>query len=166
MPRSPCISWLGPINTYRSKVIAIASRGDSAIGDMVDMTVGSTITYTVSGTIASSAVGTLLNTVDVAVPEGVFVDPDPSDNTVSLGGVLQPNVDVSLTLTDGITSVAPTTRFTYTITITNDGPSDLIGATVSDAFPPLLTGVTYTSTAVARSTAIRPTASAKASRRH
>ena len=46
-----------------------------------------------------------------------------------------PTADLSISVTDGATSVAPGTRDTYTITVTNNGPDTLSGLTLSDAIP-------------------------------
>ncbi len=53
--------------------------------------------------------------------------------------------DLHLTKTNGVNAVVAGETTTYTITITNPlGPSDASGATVTDAFPTTLTGVTWT----------------------
>ena len=44
----------------------------------------------------------------------------------------------------------PGTAVTYTIVVTNAGPSNVIGATVADPFPGSLTGVTWTATCTGR----------------
>ncbi|HEX4952280.1 MAG TPA: hypothetical protein VF017_02640 [Thermoanaerobaculia bacterium] len=52
--------------------------------------------------------------------------------------------DVSLTKTDGLTSVAPGGTVTYTITASNAGPNAANNCTVTDTFPAGLSGVTWT----------------------
>ena len=55
--------------------------------------------------------------------------------------------DLHITKTNGVNGVVAGLPTTYTITITNPlGPSDAIGATVTDTFPTTLTGVTWTCT--------------------
>jgi uncharacterized repeat protein (TIGR01451 family) len=99
-------------------------------------------------------------TLTYAVPSG-YTTPNPIANTVtassattdpqdgnntatattSLGG---PVTDLGITKTNGVTTVVPGQTVTYTITVTNAGPTDAVGAHVTDAFPAALTGVTWT----------------------
>ena len=44
--------------------------------------------------------------------------------------------DLAVTKTDGSLTYTPGMPVTYTITVTNSGPSDAIGAIVTDALPP------------------------------
>jgi uncharacterized repeat protein (TIGR01451 family) len=55
--------------------------------------------------------------------------------------------DLSISKTDSLISVYAGTRVTYTIVVHNSGPSAVIGATVTDAMPTALTGVTWTCSA-------------------
>lgn len=48
------------------------------------------------------------------------------------GGV---SADLSITKDDGVTSAIPGGQITYTITASNAGPDDVVGATVADMFP-------------------------------
>ena len=58
-----------------------------------------------------------------------------------------PVTDLHITNTNGVNGVVAGRPTTYTITVTNPlGPSDASGATVTDAFPTTLTGVTWTCT--------------------
>jgi len=55
------------------------------------------------------------------------------------------SADLSITKTDGVTTVNPGQMITYTIVARNNGPSIVTGATVTDNFPtPALTGVNWT----------------------
>jgi len=54
--------------------------------------------------------------------------------------------DLKITNTDGKTTVATMTRDTYTITVTNTGLENLVGAVVTDTFPAQVQNVTYTAT--------------------
>src|SRR6266550_4729045 len=64
------------------------------------------------------------------------LDPDEEDFSWDAGLV---SVDVGVTKTDGLTSVVPGTSTTYTIVVSNTGPSTATGVAVSDA---LSAGVT------------------------
>ncbi len=119
--------------------------------DTVDMPAGSSITYTVTANIASSATKDLVNTVTVTPPAGV-TDPTPGNNTATDTDTANPQVDLMVTKDDGLTIIAAGTTLTYTITVTNNGPSDAFGATVSDAIPPEIVQWTWTCTAAGGAT--------------
>ncbi|MDG2382715.1 MAG: SdrD B-like domain-containing protein [Pirellulaceae bacterium] len=119
-------------------------EGVNDISDTVDMTVGSTIVYTVDATISSAATGTLENTATVQPPEGV-IDPDEGNNTSTDSNQLTPAVDLTVNKTDNRTTVAPGEEYSYTISITNEGPSDVVGARFTDAFPATINNVNFTS---------------------
>ena len=56
------------------------------------------------------------------------------------------NADLAITKTHSPNSIpepSPTTPITYSLTVTNNGPSNVAGATVADTVPPLVTGVTW-----------------------
>jgi uncharacterized repeat protein (TIGR01451 family) len=120
--------------------------GMGNINDTVNMPVDATITYTVTGTVNPAATGTLVNTATVTVPGGV-TDPTPGNNSATDTDTLTPEADLSITKTDGVATEVPGTTATYTIVVTNNGPSNVTGASVGDTFPATLTGVTFTSVA-------------------
>ena len=60
-------------------------------------------------------------------------------------------VDLSITKSNGTSTSVPGAPTTYTIIVSNAGPSDAVGASVADAFPPALSGVTWTCAASAGS---------------
>jgi uncharacterized repeat protein (TIGR01451 family) len=74
-------------------------------------------------------------------------DPNPANDSASVSGTAGLIADLSITKTDGHTLALPGEPVTYTITVTNAGPSDIAGATVSDPFPPTLTEAMWTCTA-------------------
>lgn len=120
------------------------ASGNGNINDTaVNMPAGATITYTVTGTIVASATGSLVNTATVAVPAGI-TDPNTANNSATDTDTLTPQGDLSITKTDGKTTLIPGTSNTYTIVVSNSGPSDVVGATLADTFPAGFTGVTFT----------------------
>ena len=72
-----------------------------------------------------------------------------SDTTVQFAGLAIDDVtvtacrplsaDLAITKTDGVTTAVPGGPVTYTITASNAGPDSVIGATVADTFPAILT---------------------------
>ncbi len=78
-------------------------------------------------------------------PQGPGFD-SGADEVVTLA-----STDLSITKTDGQTSVAPGSTLTYTIIAANAGPATATGAVVSDSFPAAFTSVSWTCTATAGS---------------
>src|SRR5207253_2492054 len=126
-----------------------AASGSGDITDTVNLLAGGTATYTVHATVKSSATGSVSNTASVTAPAGVTDaagnNTDTDTDTITLRS------DLSITKTDGVTSVDAGTSTTYTIVVKNNGPSDVVGASVSDTIPGELTAVTWTCAASAGS---------------
>ena len=102
-----------------------------SINDTVSLASGACITYTVKANIKSSATGSLVTTATATVPSGI-TDPVSTNNSATDTDTLTPHADLAITNTDGVTSFVPGTQDTYTIKVTNNGPSDVTGATVAD----------------------------------
>jgi uncharacterized repeat protein (TIGR01451 family)/fimbrial isopeptide formation D2 family protein len=123
----------------------------TAFSDTVDMPAGSTITYTVVAQVRSSATGDLANTVTVTPPAGV-TDPTPGNNTATDTDTADPQADLSVTKDDGVSQYVPGGSLTYTIVVSNAGPSDVIGATVSDPIPAQIGSWAWTCTSTGGAT--------------
>ena len=97
---------------------------------------GQSVSLTLSGTIDPAATGSISNTATVSPPAGVT---DTNiDNTATHTDTLTPQADLSITKTDGLSTIAPGTSDTYTITVTNNGPSTVSSVTLTDVAPSAL----------------------------
>ena len=72
---------------------------------------------------------------------------NPSDNQATDDTQVLDQVDLIVTKTNSQASAVPNQPLTYTITVTNSGPSDVVGAQLTDVFPAELASVSYTSSA-------------------
>ena len=125
------------------------TSGSGSIDDAaVNLPAGSTVTYTISATVIPAATGTLSNTATVTEPAGATAFATDFD-------WLAPQADLEIATTDNlggssITSATGTAvsgqGITYTVMVTNAGPSDADGATIADPLPSSLIGATYTAT--------------------
>ena len=68
----------------------------------------------------------------MAAPSGI-TDALTGNNTSSVDATITPTANLSVTKTDGVTSVNAGAPTTYTIRVTNAGPSIVTGATLTDA---------------------------------
>jgi uncharacterized repeat protein (TIGR01451 family) len=128
-------SWTCSVTTPGSPPITSCTPGPVAgnINDTVTLAAGSTITYTVTATVNSMATGTLTNTATVTPPTGV-PENTPADNTSSFTTILVPAADLAVVKTGDATATAGA-NVTYTLTVTNNGPSDSMGVSLNDAGP-------------------------------
>jgi uncharacterized repeat protein (TIGR01451 family) len=118
-------------------------NGSGSIGHSVTLAPGGVLTYTVTGTVDPAATGSLANTVTVAAPAGV-ADPVSGNDTATDTDSLTPEADLRITKSDGQLQATPGGPATYVIVASNPGPSDAPGASVADAFPSAVTGVSWT----------------------
>ncbi len=116
---------------------ASCSAGQVAgdIQDSLDLPVGSQVTYSAVCAIDAGARDSLSNTADLLLPSGV-VELDDSNNRASdLDTVLVPSADLAVHVDDGLSQAVPGTSLTYTLTVSNAGPSAVDGAILQDIFP-------------------------------
>src|SRR5207245_2475102 len=96
---------------------------------LADVANGGTFTATVTGTAPAS--GTLTNTATVSSPTA---DPVPANNTSTLITTVTPQADLQIVKT-APASVNAGGSLTYTLTVTNNGPSTATTPTISDTLP-------------------------------
>ncbi len=120
--------------------------GAGDIDDTITLKAGEIATYTVQAVTQSTATGPLVNTAEVEPPPGT-VDRVPGDNTDTETDVAAPEADLHVTKTDGVEKYSPGMPLTYTIVVTNIGPSFVTDARVIDVLPGVFTNVTWQVTA-------------------
>ena len=113
------------------------------INDVASLLVGGTATYSATCNISATAIGGLSNTATAAVGGGV-TDPALGNNTATDNDTLVPTADVSITKDDGSATATPGAPISYTIVVTNAGPSAAPTVGVLDLFPATLTSCATT----------------------
>src|SRR5205814_6466294 len=131
--------------TQNGGATGFTASGTGNINDTVVLPSGSKITYSAKGKLSSAATGTLSNTATVTLPNGV-TDPNPANNSATDSDTITYQADLKVTVSDGKTTAVAGTKDTYTIVVTNAGPSNVAGAVIQDNFPATFTGVTFTAT--------------------
>ncbi len=121
------------------------ASGSGNISDIVNLPAGSSVTYLVTGTVSSDASGLLTNTTSLSA-QGVVTDPNPNNDTATDTDTLDPQANLSITKTNDQSTTIPGSSTTYTIVVSNNGPSNANGTTIQDTFPAALTGVTWSRT--------------------
>lgn len=116
-------------------------------GALGNLASGASATVTITATVGASATSPISNTATVT---GTETDSDSSDNTSTTSTVATPQVDLAITQTDSPDPVIAGNQLTYTITVTNNGPSTATNVTVTDVLP---SGVTFVSATPSQGTA-------------
>ena len=131
----------------------------------VEIAAGGQVVYTVNATIDPGATGQLINEAYVTVPIAIQ-EPGPDSTGLHQPGVcidnaaappildnngcrdidtLLPRTELAIDKTDGDDVAVPGTEITYTITVRNHGPSNVVGALVQDDLTNIFpTGATWT----------------------
>ncbi len=125
---NPAISSDTWTATASGGTTGFSASGTGNINDSLTIPSGGSVTYTVVATIKSSATGTLANTATATASDATTVSATDSDS-------LSAHATLAITKTDGVTSVTPGTTDTYTIVVSNTGPSDAAGLSVADTLP-------------------------------
>ncbi|MHC1739497.1 MAG: sortase [Anaerolineaceae bacterium] len=132
------------------------SISNCGVGAGFNPSAGATSLTFTNGTLAIGDTCTLQ--VDVTAPAAGVYENTTSAITSTNGGSGSPSntavltanqvVDLSVTKTDGVLDVNPGENLVYTMVVHNAGPSNAVGAKVSDTFPATLTSVTWTCSSV------------------
>jgi uncharacterized repeat protein (TIGR01451 family) len=96
------------------------------------LTVGATATITFTADAPSPNTAAITNTATVT---GNEQDPNPANNTATATVQPLPGADLAITKTASSSSVTAGGQVTYTLAVTNNGPDDASGVTVSDPLP-------------------------------
>lgn len=113
------------------------AAGSGNINDTVNLAAGGSVTYTAVCDIVASATGTVSNTATVSAPAGT-ADPTPANNSATDSNTVETSADLAITKTNGGNELTPGGTTLYTIVASNAGPSDVVGATVTDTLPSAL----------------------------
>jgi uncharacterized repeat protein (TIGR01451 family) len=108
----------------------------------LSLATGGSVSITLTGTIDPSTTSSLSNTVTVSAPSGT-TDTNLVNNSATDNDTATPQADLSVTLTDGVSTVTPGTTNTYTITVTNNGPSTVTSLTLTDTIPAALLNASF-----------------------
>ncbi|WP_242241982.1 DUF6923 family protein [Bacillus cereus group sp. BfR-BA-01309] len=111
--------------------------GTLSLGTLVN---GATETILIQGTVSTSATGTITNTATV---ESTTPDPDPTNNTSTVDTTVSESADISVVKLGIPTPVIAGQVITYTIIVSNAGPSDAENVTLTDAIPSVVLNPEY-----------------------
>ena len=125
-------------NCGSDAVFAPAAGASSISFTGGEIPVGETCTLSVD--VVAPAVGQYLNTTSATTSKNGGTG--ATSNTAAL--TVKKTADLQITKTDGMTDVNRNEALTYTLVVTNTGPSDVSGAVVVDNIPTNLTGATWT----------------------
>jgi uncharacterized repeat protein (TIGR01451 family) len=112
----------------------------------LSLATGQSVTLTLAGTVNPTVTGSLANTATVAPPAGV-TDPVAGNDSSTDTDALTPQADLGVVKTDGQTSAIPGTPISYTMTVTNNGPSTVPSLTLTDAVPAAILSPVFTPSA-------------------
>lgn len=132
--------------TYTSHTVSQGTgtiNGQNFSAALGSLAPGASATITVTAAVSGTATGTISNTASVTSTE---TDTNTANNSATDTTTATPQIDLQITKTDTPDPVIAGNQLTYTIQVTNAGPSTATGVTVTDVLPSTLTFVSGTST--------------------
>ena len=108
--------------------------GSNNFNATVDVSAGGSVAYQISGTVDPSATGVISNTAMVTPPAGATETNPGNESATDSDTVITKEADLSITKTGPATATAGG-MLTYTVTVTNNGPSDASNVVVTDNLP-------------------------------
>jgi uncharacterized repeat protein (TIGR01451 family) len=131
--------------TYHSATPSQGACGGTSIVtcSLGDLIVSQTATVTIGVAVDPATRGTLSNIAEVSADEA---DPVSSDNAYTETTEVNAEADLALAKTGDPDRVVAGETLTYTLVVTNNGPSDATGVVVTDTLPLSVTLVTSATT--------------------
>ncbi|HEY4278996.1 MAG TPA: DUF11 domain-containing protein [Conexibacter sp.] len=119
--------------TFKSASSGCTGSAQNVTCAIGDLPAGQSRTYTVTASVAADLpAGELDNTANV---RSDTTDPDPGNNTSTSREPVDPQADLSIVKRASADRPVPGRELTYTLTVTNSGPSLARAITVSDPLP-------------------------------
>ena len=115
----------------------MAWTGSIGLGNLA---VGATRTILIRGLVSASTTGNLINTATV---DSDTTDPDPTDNTTTITTPVNTLADIAVVKTASPNPVKAGSMITYTMVVSNNGPSDAQDVTLTDAIPAIIQNPEY-----------------------
>lgn len=140
----PSLTDIGSISAVTSiSGVTPTVNGNVVTADFGDLASGTpvTVTITVTPNAAAVADSPLSNTATIT---GNEFDSNTGNNTQTTTNTISPAADLQVVISPNPTPVDAGMQVTYTITATNNGPSDATGVVVTDTIPGDVTFVSAT----------------------
>ena len=122
--------------SFVSSEPACSASGGVVTCSLGDLSRGATSTVTVQAAVDPATRGAITNTVEVA---GNQTDPDPGNNATIETTEATAEADLSVSKIDSPDPVLAGATLTYSLTVSNRGPSAATGVTLIDTLPPNVT---------------------------
>lgn len=121
----------------------VAANPDDLVFNVGNLASGATLNtlQIVAAILPATPAGSLINSAVVSTTDTASIDNSAANNTSSITTTLTSQNDVAITKS-GPNSVQAGTTLTYTLNVTNNGPSTATSVSVTDVLP---TGVTFVS---------------------
>ena len=138
-----------PLPAGTTFLSATTNRGTVSVsngvvtGNVGNLANQATATITVTVRVGGNVSGTISNTGTVT---GNQPDPNPNNNRDTEPTLVVKRTDLAIDKTDNVDPVTAGNLLIYTLAVTNNGPSDATGVTVSDPIPAGTTFVSATTT--------------------
>jgi uncharacterized repeat protein (TIGR01451 family) len=107
------------------------ASGSGSINTTGSFSINGSLIYRVTATLSSTFTGTLTNVAVVAMP-GAIVDSNPSNNISTVTSTVSPATSLSISKTNGTTTLVAGQTTSYTVTVSNLGPGDAPNAVAKD----------------------------------
>src|SRR5262249_36643938 len=108
-----------------------AASGSGDIATTINLANGGVATFTITGTVPSGTRGNCADTARLTPPTGATA-PATTKTPATDNSPANPQADLNITKVSSPNPYVPGQTLTYTVTVTNNGPSNVVGAAVSD----------------------------------
>jgi uncharacterized repeat protein (TIGR01451 family) len=119
----------------------VTPAGVGNINNTVSLSVNGSLIYKITATLSSTFTGTLTN-VGQATMTSLVTDPTPGNNVATVTSTVSPATALTISKTNGTTTLVAGQTTNYTVTVSNLGPANAPNSIVKD---PSVTGLSCTS---------------------
>jgi uncharacterized repeat protein (TIGR01451 family) len=115
---------------------------------------GNSVTFTVTGTVLGTTTAPIIDTATIQPPAGIS-DPVPGNNVSTDVNGTAPQADLAITKVSSPNPYIAGSLLTYTVVVSNNGPSSANGARIQDQMPAQVSGFSWTCSATGAGACLR-----------